>query len=186
MLNIIQKPSPNFGSRGTYKPELFSIHIMAGTLNGTDAWFAIPASKVSSHFGVGKLGQVHQYVPVQQSAWTNGIVNQPNFKLYKPNVNPNNYTITIECEGYDLKDAPETQLKAISELLIQLGKEYGIPLDRDHIIGHYQIDLKRKPNCPATDKSVLDYIVEMCKDEMVNLQVPKSRLEKITKFLASI
>lgn len=182
-MNIKQVPSPNFGSRDGYKPELFVIHIMAGTLAGTDSWFSSTKSGVSSHFGVGKNGEVHQYVPIQQTAWTNGIVNNPSFRLFKPNVNPNKYTITIECEGYDLKDAPETQLKTISELLQRLGAEYNIPLDRDHIIGHYQVDNKKKPNCPATDKSVLDKLVEMCKDEEVTLTVPKSKLVKIRNFL---
>lgn len=158
-MNIIQKTSPNFGERKGYKPELFVLHIMAGTLEGTDSWFASPNSKVSAHFGIGKSGEIHQYVDTLKSAWANGIVNIPSFKLYKPNINPNLYTLSIECEGYDLKDAPETQLNAITELLRYLGDIYDIPLDRDHIIGHYQIDGIRKPNCPATDKSIIDKIV---------------------------
>ena len=50
-------------------------HIMSGTLTGTDSWFANPVSKVSSHFGVGKNGEIHQYVDLDNPAWANGGVN---------------------------------------------------------------------------------------------------------------
>lgn len=186
MLNIIQKPSPNFGSRGTYKPEIFCLHIMAGTLAGTDSWFATPVSQVSSHFGVGCKGQVHQYVPVQQTAWANGRVSNPTFKLYKKDINPNLYTISIENEGQDLSKAPVEQLKAICELLQRLSKEYGIPLDRDHIIGHYQV-FDKKPFCPATDNKIIDKIVAMTQDTS---ETPKSiilkRLVELQKLVEEL
>lgn len=182
-MNIIQIPSPNFGERKGYKSEIFVIHIMAGTLAGTASWFATTTSQVSSHFGIGKNGIIHQYVDIQKSAWANGRVLNPNFKLYKPNINPNLYTLSIECEGYDLKDAPETQLKAISELLQQLSKEYNIPLNRDTVIGHYQI-FSGKPNCPSTDKSVLDKIVKMSQNIP---ETPKSIIiKKVEEALALI
>ena len=36
-----------------FKPELIVLHIMDGTLSGTDSWFADPSSQVSSHYGIG-------------------------------------------------------------------------------------------------------------------------------------
>jgi hypothetical protein len=50
--------------RGGFRPEAIVIHIMEGTLGGTDDWFNNPASKVSAHYGIGRNGQVHQYVPL--------------------------------------------------------------------------------------------------------------------------
>lgn len=159
-MNIIQVPSPNYKTgRGNFVPEVIVLHIMAGSLSGTDSWFSNPVSQVSSHFGVGFNGEVHQYVKGEDTAWGNGIVNLPNYKLYKPGVNPNLYTVSIEHEGYDLTAAPENQLKATVELIQFLSKTYNIPIDRDHIIGHYQIDLTRKPNCPSVNKGIIDTIV---------------------------
>jgi len=156
---IIQKYSPNFSSRDGYKIEIISIHIMAGTLAGTDSWFANPASQVSAHYGIGKNGEVHQYVADENKAWSNGKAFDPTFKLCKPDVNPNLYTLSIECEGYDLKDAPTTLISALTALLTDLCNKWAIPKDRDHIIGHNEINSLTRPNCPSTDKTLLDKIV---------------------------
>lgn len=157
---MIKKLSPNYtrGRQG-YKPEIIVIHSMAGTLKGTDSWFASRRSGVSAHYGVGNYGEVHQYVLEENKAWANGIVNRPTFKLYKQGVNPNLYTLAIECEGYDLADAPETLIIALLELIKGLCEEYSIPMDRQHIIAHYQIDGIRKPHCPTRDRTLLDKLI---------------------------
>lgn len=171
---IEQKYTPNFtAGRKGYKAELFVIHTMAGSLKGTDNWFANPISKVSAHFGVGNNGEKHQYVKTEDTAWANGIVNNPFFKLYKPNVNPNLYTISIETEGYDLAVAPQTLKLAICELLIEEGKKWDISLDRDHVIGHYQIDGIRKPNCPSSDRTVIDQLLQMIQTKPTKEEVLK-------------
>src|SRR5258708_2913484 len=100
-------PSPNYTQgRKTYKPEAIVIHIMEGTLSGTDSWFQNAASSVSAHFGIGMNGEVHQYVDTENSAWHAGRVNAPSWKLIKPSplfagnfINTNYYTIGIEHEG---------------------------------------------------------------------------------------
>lgn len=74
---IIWKGSPNFiRGRGGYRPEAVVIHIMAGTLVGTDAHFANPASQVSAHYGIGKQGQIHQYVKEEDTAFHVGTVDR--------------------------------------------------------------------------------------------------------------
>lgn len=54
----------------------FVNHRMVGTLAGTTAYFANPATRpVSTHFGIGKInGQlaIHQYVPLDDTAYGNG------------------------------------------------------------------------------------------------------------------
>ena len=47
--------SGNF-RRGGNTPKFMIIHIMQGTLAGSDSWFRNPAAQVSAHFGVGKDG----------------------------------------------------------------------------------------------------------------------------------
>jgi N-acetylmuramoyl-L-alanine amidase len=73
-MNIKQIPSPNFVvGRGSQKPEIIVIHIMAGTLIGTDSHFSSPFSQVSTHYGIGFNGEVHQYVKEEDTAWGNGL-----------------------------------------------------------------------------------------------------------------
>lgn len=158
-MNITKKLSPNFGDRGIYKPELIVIHISAGTLDSMTSWFLNPASQVSSHYGIGKNGTIIQYVEEKDKAWHAGNVRNPSFKLYKQGVNPNLYTIGIENEGLDLAQAPELQINTLCELIKDISTRWNIPLDRDHIIGHYQVDGIVKANCPSPDHTVIDRLV---------------------------
>lgn len=148
--NIIWIGSPNFSSPMGYKIIAIVNHIMSGTLTGTDSWFANPASKVSSHFGVGKNGEIHQYVSLDNPAWANGVVNNPNWSLLQNGVNPNYYTVSIEHEGESGDVMPEAQYQATLALHRWLIGTLGIPVTRDNIIGHYRIDSVNKSKCPGT------------------------------------
>jgi N-acetylmuramoyl-L-alanine amidase len=158
---IIQKSSPNFASgRGNYKPEIIVIHIMDGTLEGTDSWFANPKSQVSSHYGLGWQGEIHQYVQEKDTAWHAGRVLNPCFNLYKPGVNPNLYTIGIEHEGKADSVWSDSIKQASASLIREVCNRWAIPIDREHIIGHYQV-FANKPNCPAQDKQIIDELVTL-------------------------
>lgn len=154
--NIVQFPSPNFSSPKGYKWIAIVDHIMSGTLAGTDSWFANPESKASSHFGVGKNGEIHQYVSLNNPAWANGAVNNSDWPLLIPKiddsgyVNPNYYTVSIEHEGESGDVMPEEQYQATLDLHQWLIGLLGIPVDCDHIIGHYRIDSVNKSNCPGS------------------------------------
>lgn len=169
--------STNFQKgRAGQKPEAIVIHIMAGTLKGTDAWFNNPKSQVSSHYGVGEGGEVHQYVKEGDTAWANGRVSSPTSKLVKKKagINPNYYTISIENEGKDLSKQPGKQIEALAELVADIAKRNKIPLDREHVIGHYEI-FSPKPNCPSTKKEVLDRILALTKPKEKEAPKPPSK-----------
>lgn len=193
MSNIIKKPCTNFfigrsSTQGVFKPEIVVIHIMVGTLTGTDSWFAVPQSQVSAHYGIGLTGEVHQYVEEKDQAWHAGRVLNPTFKLYKPGgVNPNLYTIGIEHEGQDLSKGPMTQINASAALLRDICTRWNIPIDRDHVIGHYQV-YDQKPNCPATDKSVIDKLIEIANgpEPVVQIFCPQSKVDRIKKIIEII
>jgi len=157
-MNITWKGSPNY-AKGKGKSEIIVVHIMAGSLSGTDAWFANPKSQVSSHYGVGTNGEIHQYVKEEDTAWANGRVSNPTSKIVKQKGgNPNSYSISIENEGNDLSQASKTHLETLKALIDDICTRNGIPNDREHIIGHYEIyDLK--PNCPSKDKSIIDTLI---------------------------
>lgn len=144
-MNIINIPSPNFtAGRKIYKPEAVVIHIMEGSLSGTDSWFKNPVSKVSAHYGIGKTGEVHQYVAETNSAWHAGRVNSPSWQLIKPAgnglfINPNFYTVGIEHEGNEDSDWTDDMYNSSSEMVKQICSRWNIPVDRNHIIGHHEI-----------------------------------------------
>lgn len=184
--------SPNFAmGRKGYKPDMIVIHIMAGTLKSTDTWFSMIESQVSSHYGVGLNGEIHQYVHEEDTAWANGLVPGWNtgptskFVLSRPGVNPNLYSISIEHEGQDLSKNPKEQLEASANLIKDICTRYNIPIDRNHIIGHYEIK-PAKPNCPATDKSILDTLILMAKDPMVKIDVRQSMVDRVLIFIKNL
>jgi len=145
--------SPNFSvGRAGLKPDAIVIHIMEGTLAGTDAWFQnIPrASNVSAHYGIGKNGEIHQYVKETDTAWHAGrkSSNAP-FHLVqeRPRVNPNKYTIGIEHEGK--ADDPWTRemYDASAALIKAICHRWGIPVERKYIVGHREIYTVK--SCPG-------------------------------------
>ena len=186
-MNIIQKKSPNFwiGRKG-YKPEAVVVHIMDGTLVGTDSWFANPTSQVSAHYGIGKNGEVHQYVQENDAAWHAGRVDASVWGLIKPNINPNLYTIGIEHEGKPDDIWTEAMKQASATLIREICQRWQIPIDRNHVIGHFEI-FSKKPNCPATNKRILDELVTLANQQT---EMPKPSVEegvrKIEEGLAMI
>lgn len=135
--------------REGHTPQAIVLHIMEGSLAGTDSWFRNPKSQVSSHYGIGKNGEIWNWVDEQNTAFTNGRVDKPTWKGYEKGVNPNFTTITIEHEGWTGQPWTEEMYAADVYLLKEIAKRWGIPLDRDHIIGHNEI-YGKKPNCPGS------------------------------------
>lgn len=165
--------SPNYSSgRKNYTPVGIVIHIMEGTLDGTDSWFQNTNSKVSAHYGIGKNGDLHQYVKEEDTAWHAGRINNPTWKLIKKAegeansyINPNYYTIGIEHEGGEQTDWTEDMYKTSSALISIISKKWNIPLDRDHIIGHHEIySLK---DCPG-NKVDFTKLIQMASGNSIN------------------
>lgn len=162
-MNIIKKPSPNFGSRDGNTIKYICVHIGAASLSSIDNTFANPTSGVSASYGIGLNGDIHQYVEDENMHWCNGGVLNPTAQVVKDNltVNQNKISLSIENEGFDLAKAPEPQLNALVDLIRSLATKYAIPLDRYHIIGHREITTN-KSTCPSSDNTVLDNIVTRC------------------------
>ncbi len=182
-MNIIKKICKNWSEREGYKPELIVVHISAGSLTSMTNWFSTPNSQASAHYGVGKDGTVLQYVEEDKKAWHAGRVNNPTFKLYKQGINPNLYTIGIENEGQDLQYAPELQVETLCKLIKDICLRYSIPMDRDHIIGHFQIDAINRPYCPSKDHTVMDKLVKRLNEKEDMVEIPRKLLVEISKYL---
>jgi N-acetyl-anhydromuramyl-L-alanine amidase AmpD len=172
--------SPNFGypdgtqGRNGYTPVAVVLHIAEGTLAGCDSWFNSPANPGSStHYCIGKQGEIHQYVDESDAAWGNGQVKKPTWPLLITGVNPNLYTLSIEHEGHTGEAWTEPMFQADVWLIKQMLQRWEIPVDRDHIIGHYQIDSVNRPNCPGTGLPWDRLLAELSKPGPIEDQVKK-------------
>lgn len=145
-----------------FRPEAIVVHIMDGSLAGTDSWFNDRRSGVSAHYGIGKDGTVHQYVKETDTAFHAGTVVRPAWKLLKPRVNPNYYTIGIEHEGFGTADGewPDAMFDASVALARDIAARWQIATDADHVIPHRMIRAT-KPHCPGRGVNLQAYIEAM-------------------------
>lgn len=152
-MNIEFVKSPNY-SKGRNGKKIIAIcnHITAGQFPGCQNWLCNPKAKASSNYLITRTGKIIQLVKDEDTAWANGGVNKPSWTLYD-GTNPNRYTISIEHEGYGSNggdgNLTEQQYQATLCLHRQLINKWNIPIDRNHIIGHFEIDKINRPNCPG-------------------------------------
>lgn len=148
-MQIEWAPSPNYrAGRNGRTPIAIVNHITAGLMPGTLSWLKNPAAQASSHYLVTKVGGIYQLVKDEDTAWHAGIVNRPNWSLYD-GTNPNSYTLGIEHEAMAGETLTEQQYEATLWLHQQLIAKWRIPIDRDHIIGHYRLDSVNRANDPG-------------------------------------
>ncbi len=165
-MTIQQHPSPNHGSRYGWKPDRIVNHITAGSsAAGALAVLCDPAREVSAHFVVDKDGTVYQLVALDRAAWANGTSTTPSDSRYYGRsalatvrnrcTNADYYTISIEHVCASGGELTAEQLAASIELhryiIAEVRRLYGvtIPVSREYIIGHCEINPVTKPNCPG-------------------------------------
>lgn len=145
-MEIQNARSPNYWY-GNYGRLAIVDHITAGNMPGCLSWLQNPISKASAHYLVTQAGEIYSLVDETNSAWHAGTVNKPTWSLYD-GTNPNRLTIGIEHEGWD-GELTEAQYQATLWLHRQIIDRWDIPVDTEHIIGHYRIDSVNRANCPG-------------------------------------
>lgn len=145
-LTVIQKPCPNFVAGRGAAPIAIVLHTMGGTLAGSDAWFNNPSSQVSAHYGVGLSGEIHQYVKLSDTAWSNGILEFGH--TWPGSTNPNRYTVSIETEDLNVASTPVTQAQYDSVLNLCLLARATYP-SIQYLFRHTVISPVTRPNCPG-------------------------------------
>ncbi|WP_411094316.1 peptidoglycan-binding protein [Streptomyces sp. 021-3] len=109
------RPIPiNYTKGGQSSVRGLVVHIMAGTLAGTDSWFRNPAARASSHFGTGKGGALYQWVDTANRAWAQA--------------NGNTAWLSIENEGRGGDALTDAQMDRVAEVFAWVHKTYGVPL----------------------------------------------------------
>lgn len=116
------------------RPDTVVIHDMEGAYGWAIAFFLEPTTLASAHFDV-KAGEITQQVPLDDTAWHAG------------NRELNEASVGIEHEGYAAWPAGFTEelLRSSAALTRYLCDRLGIPKDRQHIIGHYEVPDRRHP-----------------------------------------
>lgn len=155
--------SPNYMSRNGWKPDMIVNHVAEGSFAGTVSWCCNPNSGVSCHYVSGENGEIDNLVDLDKAAWCNGTSDVSGAKydyrratnrlVRERATNANYYSISIEHAGFSYKDRcgglTEAQYASVLNLHKELITKYDIPVDREHIVGHYEIAPKEKPNCPG-------------------------------------
>ncbi|MFB8107289.1 peptidoglycan-binding protein [Streptomyces sp. NPDC056007] len=90
------------------------VHIMDGTLSGTDSWFRNPDAQASSHFGTGRNGQLFQWVDTAHRAWAQA--------------GGNRTWLSVENEGRGGDALTSAQIDRCAEVLAWAHKVHGVPL----------------------------------------------------------
>lgn len=134
-------------------------HISEGDEASGLAWLRNPASQVSANWAVGRGGTVYQIVHPDHDAWCNGIANRPDVAnpliagWLADGINPNQRTESIEFFGLSSHrqggSLTAAQVEAGMRLTAWRLQVRGLPADRDHIIGHYQVNDVDKHDCPG-------------------------------------
>lgn len=134
---------------------------------GTPVWFARPNVGGSTHYFVSYLGFVFQCVAENVGAIANGVTPGKNYPVFATNfVSLNRQTLSVEIEGYAATIAntiSPAQKTALLNLIRHRCQAHGIPLDRQHIIGHYEVANNR------SDPGTLDIdalVAELQEDDM--------------------
>jgi len=146
--NVVWIGSPNC-SRGRAGMTVIAlvVHTMAGSLRSCDAWFSNPAAQVSSQYGIGLEGQIHQYVQLGDTAWANGILESGNSWPGLP-YNVNQQTVSIETEDLGSGATPVSNAQYASTLAVcQLALRTFPSIT--WLLGHHCISPSSRPSCPG-------------------------------------
>ncbi len=156
--------SPNcYKGRNNYIPNIIVCHIN-NTYGTALKVFYDKESEVSAHYVIRRDGHIKQVVSLDDSAWANGTsLNEESNVYYEfaesPLIrsikdNANYYTFSIEHESFDgsLTDEQlKSSIKVMKEIIKYLKDRYNYDfiIDRDHIIGHSEVNPIVRTKCPG-------------------------------------
>jgi N-acetyl-anhydromuramyl-L-alanine amidase AmpD len=129
-LHVLIKHTPNKTESNRTRATISGIviHDTEGRFIGSVRFLQRARTQGSAHFVVSRRGQIVQLVPVTDVAWHAG------------NSWWNLHSIGIEHEGWAGRRAfTEKEYRASAQLAAYLAHRWGIPLDREHIIGHAEV-----------------------------------------------
>ncbi|HEX6038353.1 N-acetylmuramoyl-L-alanine amidase [Longimicrobium sp.] len=160
----IWRPSPNYNARPTGSTggvQMVIIHTCEGSYSSCWSWLTNSAAQASAHYVVNESGsEISQLVREASRAWhiaaTYDCSLNSSVLCGLNGVSSNHFTVGIEHGGFASQTTfPSGQLDASARLSCDISKAYGIPRDRQHFVGHGQLQPYNRtdpgPNWPWTD-----------------------------------
>ncbi|MEW6433104.1 MAG: N-acetylmuramoyl-L-alanine amidase [Myxococcota bacterium] len=142
----VWRPSPNYSARASgLKPQLVVIHTCEGAYSGCWGWLTNPRAQASAHYVVNSTGtEISQLVRESDKAWhvaaNYSCSLNSSVKCNLNGINVNNFSVGIEHAGYASQASWNSGLiDASAKLTCDITRGWGIPRDRQHIVGHGQL-----------------------------------------------
>lgn len=117
--------------------DMIVLHSMAGSVAGSTAHFQNPNTIPSAQYGIGLDGSITQWLPEDVTAY-----------------HANNYSVNQRSIGIEHEDLGNNKMvrtdvlyETSAQLVADIAKFYGIPLDREHVKKHNEIT---STECPGT------------------------------------
>lgn len=170
--------SPNcFKGRKNHVPNLIVCHTNS-TYSSLIHHFYDKQYQVSSHFIIRRDGHIKQAVSLDDSAWANGTSLDDSSDVYYKFAsskivrstldNANYITFSIEHESFDgtLTKKQKEATVVVMRKIIQYVKEkynYDFLIDREHIIGHNEVNPVVRTKCPGNKFPFEEIIQELKK-----------------------
>lgn len=172
-------PSPNHSSRKGAVVDKVVIHITDGgpSLKNCVDRFQRPETKASPHFVIGRDGTVVQLVTLDRAAWhasgwnresvgIEHIARTPGELKNWPKLSRDTRRKLIECdEDAEAVTDPgllptEAQIAASAALVKWLCERLGLPMDREHVRGHYECPTTTHEDCGlgVEDGGIIDWV----------------------------
>lgn len=152
-----------FKGRNNHIPNIIVCHIN-NTYSAAMKKFYDEKTDVSAHYVIRRDGYVKQVISLDDSSWANGTsLNEESdvyYKFAKSSIvrsiedNANYYTFSIEHESFDgsLTDEQlKSSIKVMKEIIKYLKDKYNYDfiIDREHIIGHNEVNPIVRTKCPG-------------------------------------
>jgi N-acetyl-anhydromuramyl-L-alanine amidase AmpD len=171
---------------------------MQGYLTACYNLFNTPANDKSSHYGIGKNGQVEQYVSEADAAWGSGIWNKPVLSNRfladafndQPPTNSNQILIHIELEDFPGGEGPAmpgVQYAALLALVRSIFARHKWPVnDSQRYIRHSDVDSVTRATDPGVYLNLPQLRADMQAKPPVDLAPELARLYALSASLAQL
>lgn len=171
--NIVRTSRQN--SPRNSKIDMIILHHAASTdANGVVNLMVSGARQVSSNYVVGRDGTLYGVVPEELRAWTSGSSSDGGKGAA---YDRRSVTFEVADESYGGSwPISEASYETLAKTIADLHNRYGIPLDRDHIVGHRELWTRYRASyataCPGGMD--IDKVVNMARAKLGQGSVPAS------------
>jgi peptidoglycan hydrolase-like protein with peptidoglycan-binding domain len=137
--NVVRESKQRSSRNGARIDHVILHHSASTDANGVVGMMVSGSRTVSSNYVIGKDGTVYGVVPEDFRAWTSGASSDGG-----KGAAYDRRSITFEVADEIAGDAhgwpiSEASYAALARVVADVSRRYGIPLDRDHIVGHREL-----------------------------------------------